>query len=258
MQWIVGDVHGAFHTLTKLLEKVRTADEVAKLVFVGDYVDRGRLNKEVVDLMISLQAQGAVCLRGNHDDIIDYLLNDHCYSHIREWVSGKVTPANVTRWWYQNGFAPTLDSYGVPDGNPDRVHAQFCENVPADHKAFFQRLELFWFNETHFACHGLFRHNEDLPRDFKFVKSERFEETLWGRYKDSEVGGLDLKTPVIWDKIGVFGHTPTWLYGSPTPIKFEKIRLIDTGGFKPWGYLTAYCCETDDWILQATDTRDVC
>ena len=257
MHYIISDVHGCFHTLTKLLEQVRAADEFPQLVFVGDYVDRGKLNKETVDLVISLQAQGAVCLRGNHDDIFDYLLNGHCYSRIKDWVAGLATKENVLRWWCQNGFIPTLDSYQINDGSRADVIAQLLDKVPHEHKTFFLNLELFWENDTHFACHGMMRHNEELPRDLKFVKSDRFEEVLWGRYNSSPVGGLTITDAVLWDKIGVFGHSPTWLYGSPVPIKWDKIRLIDTGVFRADGYLTSYCCDTDDWILQATDSRDI-
>ena len=51
MQYIIGDIHGCADTLQKLLAKVRAADEDAKFVFVGDYIDRGLKSKEVVGLV---------------------------------------------------------------------------------------------------------------------------------------------------------------------------------------------------------------
>lgn len=257
MNWIISDVHGCFNTLTSLLAKVRDFDSDAKFVFVGDYVDRGLLNKETIDLMIQLKSEGAICLRGNHDDVIDYIVNDHCESEPSEWVVGEPTLLKVFNWWFVNGLMPTIISYGVDLSLPlYQMAEQFKSNMPDEHKQFFNGLPLFWESETHFACHAFFRPNEELPRDFKFIKRDRNEETLWGRFPVSPVGGIALNVPVKWDRTGVFGHTPVKMYRSVVPVKQDRIRLIDTGSFMSQ-YLTAYCCERDDWILQATDSRDL-
>lgn len=252
MQFIVGDIHGCAETLRKLLAQVRASDANAKFVFVGDYVDRGLRNKEVIDIMLDEQKKGAVCLRGNHDDIVDFILHDECFTPVRDMVYGQPTAQNVVRWWAQNGLDPTLMSYGVdPSQDVINILDDFRENVPQDHKTFFRTLPVFWDNETHFCCHARWPLDEDLP-DFRFVKRDRMAECLWDRFDMAKL----TKTQHIWDRIGVFGHTPTTYYGSPTPIKYGQARLIDTCVFRN-NYLTAYCCETDDWILQATVSTDI-
>ncbi|MEM9917306.1 MAG: polynucleotide kinase-phosphatase [Bacteroidota bacterium] len=82
---LIGDVHGCFKELRKLLAKlgykvVRHRDrsrnfgytvkapEGRKAVFVGDLVDRGPASNEVLRLVMSMtQAGTALCVCGNHD-----------------------------------------------------------------------------------------------------------------------------------------------------------------------------------------------
>lgn len=44
--------------------------EPSRFVFLGDYVDRGPQSREVLDRVRALQSQGAVCLRGNHEELM--------------------------------------------------------------------------------------------------------------------------------------------------------------------------------------------
>lgn len=259
MIYVIGDIHGCFYTLEKLIDKVRKKDESPQFIFVGDYVDRGLYSKECVEFVIQLQSEGAVCLRGNHDDIIDYLLHQDCVSDLKEMlVTSELKPSiqTVGMWWLANGLAPTIQSYLNMSlvGNPfDYILNLFLSSIPFHHRKFFRDLKMYWENDTHFACHAYLNPNEPLPRDLKFLPSSSGHEMLWSRFKGP--GGIACSLPV-WDKIGVFGHTPVSYYGAAAPIKHGNIRLIDTGAFMN-EYMTAYCEEQDDHILQATDSRDI-
>lgn len=262
MQWCISDIHGSYYTLVDLLAKIRAYDSSAKFVFVGDYVDRGNFNYEVVELVRTMQEEGHVCLRGNHDDVIDWIVNDkQCLGRMSEYVVGTPSIYNVIPWWMSNGLSETLLSYRVrthrtQSVNDNRVCAEvyeeFCTRMPKQHKDFFRGLELYWENDTHFADHGYYNPQKPLPRNIKWTSGEYNSETLWGRFANDQ-----LARPTQWDKIGVFGHTPVSYYGAISPIKADKIRLIDTCSFKSDGYMCGYCCETDDWMLQAVDSRDV-
>ena len=78
---IIGDIHGCFDELVLLLEKFEykisqtkdgrfnvTAPENRQAFFVGDLVDRGPKNIEVLKLVMDMVKGGsALCVPGNHD-----------------------------------------------------------------------------------------------------------------------------------------------------------------------------------------------
>jgi hypothetical protein len=103
MDWIVGDLHGMLHTLKRLVERVASVDESPRFVFVGDYADRGPFSRALVDYLLAIPFP-AEFLRGNHDDVLDYLLNGECCSELGELMIGRVTPGNACQWWLENGF----------------------------------------------------------------------------------------------------------------------------------------------------------
>ena len=88
--YVMTDIHGRLTELEALLARIPRG---ARLVFLGDYVDRGSQSREVVALVRSLQANGAVCLRGNHEDMVAF---------------------PDPRMWMENGGASTLLSYRHP------------------------------------------------------------------------------------------------------------------------------------------------
>lgn len=72
---VIGDVHGCFDDMEKLLKKIHKGtnpDSVLK-IFVGDLVNRGPKNREVIQYM---SHPHLMAVRGNHDEkVIDQYLN---------------------------------------------------------------------------------------------------------------------------------------------------------------------------------------
>ncbi len=70
---VFGDLHGDLNTFLELLEKVGVGDLLTKnyrLVLLGDYVDRGPMQVEVlsaVAIIKDLLGEKAIVLRGNHE-----------------------------------------------------------------------------------------------------------------------------------------------------------------------------------------------
>jgi protein phosphatase len=66
---VIGDIHGCHGELQELLAKLGYVDgrhpDGRRLVFVGDYVDRGPATPDVLTLVMGLP--DAICLPGNHD-----------------------------------------------------------------------------------------------------------------------------------------------------------------------------------------------
>src|SRR5208282_2645180 len=72
-QIAIGDIHGCFDLLKTLIEKIIkfTPDE-DMLIFTGDYIDRGKMSKEVVQYLSALKENfpdNIILLKGNHEDM---------------------------------------------------------------------------------------------------------------------------------------------------------------------------------------------
>jgi serine/threonine protein phosphatase 1 len=129
LTYAIGDIHGSYRKLRNLLDHCkehRGATEY-RIVFLGDYIDRGPHSREVVDLLIETQSQTpdhVICLRGNHEDM---LLNAINYGDHGPWLA--------------NGGAMTLASYGVGRaGDILPAHLEWFRSLPlatADEKRFF-------------------------------------------------------------------------------------------------------------------------
>ena len=72
-RYVVGDIHGCYDELCLLLDKIydHAGGDPRKIIFVGDYVDRGPNSKEVVEQVRRMQQRGdGIALMGNHEDMI--------------------------------------------------------------------------------------------------------------------------------------------------------------------------------------------
>jgi serine/threonine protein phosphatase 1 len=107
--YAIGDIHGRFDLLVPLMRKViADAQDVGitspRLVFMGDYIDRGEQSRQVLDFLFNLAHDPGdidgevVMLRGNHEEmLLDFLRH----------------PAEEGARWLRSGGLQTLLSYGV-------------------------------------------------------------------------------------------------------------------------------------------------
>ena len=52
---VIGDIHGQYYDLINILRKTKFGRVDKKFVFMGDYVDRGRNQPEVVAYLFALK-----------------------------------------------------------------------------------------------------------------------------------------------------------------------------------------------------------
>lgn len=133
MIYAIGDIHGQTQMLDHALALIaRDGGDDARIVFLGDYTDRGPDSRGVVQKLMDGVAEGRnwVVLRGNHDRMFCRYLADGTENDARI-LSGK-------GWLHPAlGGRETLQSYGVdPDGEDVVAKAQAA--VPAEHLAFLE------------------------------------------------------------------------------------------------------------------------
>jgi len=65
----VGDIHGCFNTFESLIEDKIKLQKIDQLFLLGDYIDKGTRNREVLDYIIEMQNDGyqVFPLIGNHE-----------------------------------------------------------------------------------------------------------------------------------------------------------------------------------------------
>lgn len=96
---VIGDIHGCYKELKSLiatLEKNRKYDKKKdRLIFLGDYIDRGSDSRKVIGFIKDLQKhnKNVIALMGNHEDMFLNYLNEFDNS------------------WTYNGYETTLESY---------------------------------------------------------------------------------------------------------------------------------------------------
>lgn len=91
---VIGDVHGCYHTLKQLVDKVKKKYTDIGLYCVGDLVDRGNFSFEVVDFVLTEKINFTL---GNHDLMF--------YSFFRDPES------SMAKAWIHNGAESTIKSY---------------------------------------------------------------------------------------------------------------------------------------------------
>jgi len=91
---VIGDIHGCFFTLEKLYNEIISSYPGIPICSVGDLVDRGKNNYEVVEF---IKKNRITFTAGNHDLMFYYFI--------------KHPSSPLGRSWIFNGSETTLDSY---------------------------------------------------------------------------------------------------------------------------------------------------
>jgi len=191
----IGDIHGHLEKLNKLLGIVRPAQN-DKLVFLGDYIDRGPDSKGVVGRLMELAEQiPCVFLRGNHEQMMldalacdapDRLLGWTQLADISKHYAMETIYFKDAIVWLRNGAQDTMQSYGASQG-------QFpfqWDLIPQEHVDFLASSTL-WHREKGFLfVHAGIYENRPLENQTELM--------LWSR-----------SCPPGKKEIHVVGHIPT-------------------------------------------------
>lgn len=111
---IIGDVHGHYDALLRLMEAIAPSDKEV-VYFLGDLIDRGPNSAQVVEFVIKNRYR---CLLGNHEQMLLEVLGG----------SQLATGEMFQGWLYSGGYT-TLVSYH--------------HKVPQEHIAWMKKLPLY-------------------------------------------------------------------------------------------------------------------
>jgi serine/threonine protein phosphatase 1 len=171
--YAIGDIHGSLSALCRLVaECERDADgQPMRLVFIGDYIDRGPDSFGVVDYVMGLQSRlgaNVICLMGNHEALALSAIDD---LNIENWIL--------------NGGGMTLRSY----------NASSVRELPAAHVAWLRSLQ-----PSHDDGLRLFVHAGINPA--RPLERQDRHDLLWIREPF-------LSVQHDYGRLIVHGHTPT-------------------------------------------------
>lgn len=232
----IGDIHGDLEALHTLLDRLPELTSDDRLVFVGDYIDRGPDSKGVVDFLMNLHETcpaELIFLRGNHEDGWLRVLD--------EGFPGFVLPP-------QNGCLQVMESYlgrevSEPGATPDPkdLEALLTGSFFPDEVVAWMR-DLKWWYEDEFAIYvhaglprvdGEFLHPSKAEGAIRTATVWKRDETFFREYRGKPV---------------VVGHTITTMlppelsdYTPDDPDDLwagDSVMAIDTGCGKG-GFLTA-------------------
>jgi len=218
---IIGDIHGNFYCVKKLIDKILKKYKINKIIFLGDLIDRGDSSKEVINLAMELERDyNLILILGNHEDMmLDYVFNKGNYSD------------NV---WFENGGYNTVKSFSeilynnVYFGWEDiRDELKIICEKELD---FIKKAKLYYVekikNTNFFFSHGGIEFFDISP-----YKQPEKDSYIWAREVDNFSEKLD-------NFIFVHGHTPVFflnkgIEGEPFINKNENGEIIsiniDTG-----------------------------
>lgn len=204
-RFVIGDIHGCYNTLRRLLFDVCGIQKNDYVYFLGDYIDRGRSSKEVLDLILDLKDTGyrIRALTGNHEAMLEEAKKGSLYE----------------RHWIANGGDKTLESFAI----------QSVSEINQKYIQFFSSLENYILLDDYLLTHA----------GFNFYAKKPFQDTMgliWERTKvvySEKIGGRKL----------ISGHTPQPLSEIIRSLKTNRIWLdggcVYKGIYPNYGHLCA-------------------
>lgn len=231
----ISDIHGERHLLDRLLEHIGYDPVCDQLVLLGDYVDRGAESMQTLERVMELCAEGAVALKGNHEDLMLRALDG---GGEEDWK----------RWIVRNGGTATLESYGFTD---KALRVELGENyrrpelkseILERHLAFVRDLDLYYETDSFIFVHA------GVPPGLTAAEADP-SDLIWIREEFHR--GYD------GDKTVIFGHTPTsGLHGDPDNhnVYYGANRIVGIdGGAVFGGQLNAIAIESGETFYVKND-----
>lgn len=202
----ISDIHGCYDEFKQMLTLVDYHSAVDQLILLGDYVDRGKDNKQVVlSIKELVEEHDAIAIKGNHDQML-------C-----DWLDN---PEEHRERYFRNGGIETIKSFlqDVHEENADTEHVQWAEQIAETNKEiihFLKNLPLYYETEDYVFVHAGI---DPAQEDWKLSTERDF---IW------------IREPFLHEhhpfkQTFIHGHTPaTMLHDKPDIFYGDKKICID-------------------------------
>ncbi len=215
-RFAISDIHGCLRTFKKLLKKIDLKKE-DDLFLLGDFIDRGKDSKGVIDHVWDLKEEGyrVHCLRGNHEQM---MLNSKIYKAEEPF-------------WLRHGGTDTVKSF--PNHSVSRDYFDWITTLP-----------YYFETEGYLLVHAGFNFKYNKPLDDR-------DAMIWirGWYDDLDREWLN-------NRVIIHGHTPTKrpvLEERLDNIEEVPIVNVDCGCYynrEGLGFLAAFDLDNQTYIFQ--------
>lgn len=194
---VISDIHGEYERLMSVLNKADYKPNKDKIVFIGDYIDRGPDSYKVVRYILQLKAKykdNVVLLKGNHEDI--------ACGYIKDYISQQL--------FFYNGGHKTLKSYSLAN----KSVYDFEQDIK-----YLGNLSLYYETDEFLFVHAGIREGMS-------IENQSEEDLLWIRDDFLFKGWQD------YPKIIIHGHTPLSETVNVKEMHITRRLNIDTGAGK--------------------------
>lgn len=227
MIYVMSDIHGYYKAFKKMLEKINFTEEDT-LYIIGDLIDRGPKNLEIVDYCRS--RDNIIVLKGNHEYMLEMYKRDK----------------NIRRCWLKSGGNLTLEeiekSYGE-NSNYEEDLIEWIEKLPL-------------FEEVEIEDNIFLLTHAGLSKKLYDKYCKEFKIRIWSKIElghlfEWAIRKLDYEeNEILWSK-GIFESkkvpTRDYLVIGHTPTESRKIEnknrvfSIDCGSYEEGGRIGCLC-----------------
>ena len=167
----IGDIHGCYDNLIALFDLMKDKGYYSgkeRVIFLGDYIDRGKNPRKVVEFVRQLQEKNpnVIALKGNHEDMM-----------IKHY------DGNRQSGLLYNGYDATIRSY--------KGHSKQFRND----REWIRNLPIYYEDDYYIYVHA------GVNPYIETMKEQDEETMLWARYEF-------INDYQKYYKTVIFGHTP--------------------------------------------------
>lgn len=178
--YAVGDVHGCFDLLARILgrivrhcENLEFQPREMSILFLGDVIDRGKDSAKCLGAVRKLiDTGGAKMILGNHEEMLLSSLDGN---------------PQAQKAWLENGGLATLESYGIAPPRDDEDAYDFAERlqegIPQEDQDLLRSLPVHYRSGDYYFVHAGVRPGVPLDRqdrsDLYSIRREFAESEEW-------------------------------------------------------------------------------